>query len=60
MLFYGTELWGLNTYEAIEKVHDYACKRFVNVPTKTCNYGVLGDCGRSPLYLETAKWALKY
>lgn len=60
MLLYGCELWGLNHFEFIEKVQYYACKRFINVPLKTCNLGVLGDCGRYPLYIETSKRALKY
>lgn len=40
LLLYRSELWGLNTYEAIEKVHYYACRRCIIVPTTSCIYGV--------------------
>ena len=60
MLLYGSELWGLETFEYIEKVQYYACKRFINVSLKSCNYGVIGDCGRYPLYVETMKRTLRY
>ena len=60
MLLYGSELWGLKQFECIEKIHYDACKRFIKVPLKTCNFGILRECGRYPLYIETAKKVLKY
>ena len=60
MLLYGSELWGLKQSECMEKIHYYTCKRLIKVPLKTCNFGVLGECGRYPLYIETAKRVLKY
>lgn len=45
---------------AIENLHQYACKRFINVPTKTFDMGVLDYCCRCPVYIWTAKIALKY
>ena len=41
-------------------IQHYACKRYMCVGIKSCNAAVLGDCGRFPLYIETAKRCLKY
>ena len=60
MLLYGSEIWGLETRDVIERVQYYVCKRFINVSFRANNYAVLGECGRFPLYIETAKRALKY
>ena len=38
----------------------YACKIYMCVGIKSCNASVLGDCGRVPLYIETAKRCIKY
>ena len=60
MLLYGSEIWGLETRDVIERVQYYVCKRFINVSFRANNYAVLGECGRFPLYIETGKRALKY
>ena len=60
ILFYGAELWGTKMYDSLERVHRYACKRFLNVSNKVCNSFVLGDCGRFPLHIQTQKRVLKY
>lgn len=60
MLLYGSELWGLEPKESVERVQYYLCKRFLNVSFKANNNAVLGECGRFPLYIETAKRAIKY
>ena len=46
--------------DVIERVQYYVCKRFINVSFRTNNYAVLWECGRFPLYIETAKRALEY
>ena len=47
-------------YDSLERVHRFACKRFLNVSNKVCNSFVLGDCGRFPLHIRTQKRVLKY
>ena len=41
-------------------MNDIASKRYMCVGIKSCNAGVLGDCGRFPLHIETAKRCVKY
>ena len=60
ILLYGSEIWGYRKYEVLEKVQYYACKRYMCVGIKSCNAAVLGDCGRFPLHVETAKRCVKY
>ena len=57
---YGAEVWGLETFIDRERVQYYACKRFMCVKQKTCNVVALGDCYRSPLFIETSKRCIKY
>ena len=49
-LLYGAEVWGLKRYECLERIQDYACKRYMNVGQNRCNAAVLGDCNRFPMY----------
>ena len=37
---YGSEVWGLQRIDVIEKVHTFACKRFLNVPLKHPNIDI--------------------
>lgn len=60
MLLYGCEVWGTDMFASIERVQYYACKRFMNVTLQASNFGVLGDCGRFPLYITTFKRVIKY
>ena len=46
--------------QCIEKVHIHACKRVLNVSDSACNNAVMGDLGRYPLYINTAKRCMKY
>ena len=59
-LLYGSEIWGFKKHDLLEQVQYYACKRYMCVGMKSCNAAVLGDCGRFPLYIETAKRCLRY
>ena len=34
-LLYGAEIWGYRSYDQIESVHLFACKRFLHVINKT-------------------------
>ena len=60
MLLYGSEIWGFTKRESIELVHRYACKRYMCVGLHSSNAAVLGDCGRFPLWIETARRCIRY
>jgi hypothetical protein len=60
ILLYGSELWGFQHLDDIEKVQRYACKRILNVSMKTPNAMVLGELGRFPLYVLSAVRCIKY
>ena len=60
VLLYGAEIWGVEKQIVIERVHYYACKRYMCVQTNSCNDAVLGDCGRFPLYIEGVKRSISY
>ena len=50
VLSYSAEVWGLLVEnDPTEKVHLYACKRFLNVAACTPNKMVCGELGRHPL-----------
>jgi len=59
-LLYGSELWGLEKRDHIEKAHVFACKRFLNATMKTPNAMCSGELGRYPLYINTTIRAVKY
>ena len=60
IILYGSEVWGLQSVDEIEKVHTLACKRFLNVPLKTPNKCVYGELGRYPLFTNSCKRAVCY
>ena len=60
IVLYGSEIWGLQRVDVIEKVHTLACKRSLNVPLKTPNKCVYGDLGRYPLFVNSCIRAVKY
>ena len=60
ILLYGSELWGFQARESTELINRYACKRFLCVYNRSTNAAVLGDCGRYPLWIESARRCLKY
>jgi len=59
-LCYGSEIWGLSQYDELERCHYYACKRFMCTKQNACNYFVLGECQRYPMYITTYKRCIKY
>ena len=60
MLLYGSELWGMQNMHCIESIQTYACKRLLNVPLNASNDAILGDLGRYPLFVNSAKRCIKY
>uniref|UniRef100_UPI003AF4937F reverse transcriptase family protein n=2 Tax=Thiolapillus sp. TaxID=2017437 RepID=UPI003AF4937F len=60
VLMYGSELWGYQRFDVIEKAHLFACKRLLNVGLQTPNNMVLGDLGRFPIFILTAVRCIKF
>ena len=55
VLMYGAELWGTEHQQTIERVHYYACKRYMCARLNCSNGAVVGDCGRLPMCIVTYK-----
>ena len=60
VIMYGSEIWGYQQFDVIEKTHMYACKKVLNVGLQTPNKMVLGDLGRFPVYIQTAVRCVKF
>ena len=60
LLLYSAEIWGLTRFHIIESVHLFACKRFLNVSSRTPNLMIYGELGRYPLYIDSALKSVKY
>lgn len=52
ILLYGSEIWGFENIDIIEKVHLQFCKRILNVRSSTPNVMVYGELGRFPLEIK--------
>ncbi|RUM93187.1 MAG: hypothetical protein DSZ28_08770, partial [Thiothrix sp.] len=59
-LLYGSELWGLNSHDSVEKAHLIACKRFLNLDIRTPNCMIYGDLGRYPIIVNSTVRSIKY
>lgn len=63
ILLYGSEIWGLNNVDEIERVHVQFCKQILHLRLSTASYFVYGELGRYPLtsklYLRVIKYWLK-
>ena len=63
ILLYASEVWGLaskETFQTIEKVHMYACKRMLGVTPRTPNTLVQGELNRYPLSIDAKLRAVNY
>lgn len=61
ILLYASEVWSLLvTDDPTEKVHLFACKRYLNVATRTPNKMVYGELGRHPIGINGKVRALKF
>ena len=60
ILTYGCELWGLNDFIEVERVHTTCFKRFLNVSTHCANITLYADTGRLPLSITTKIRCVKY
>lgn len=52
ILLYGSEVWGYENLEIIERVHLQFCKRILNLRPSTPNFMVYGELGRHPLHVR--------
>ena len=59
-LLYAAEIWGFKMYEQIERVHLFACKRFLHVRNKTPDDVVYGELGSYPLFIPASVRCVKY
>ena len=57
---FGSEIWGYQYYEIIEKVHVQFCKRLCNLNQNTTDLFVLGECGRYPMAVHYICNCIKY
>ena len=60
ILCYGSEIWGFQFYDVLEKVQRSWCRKLLGVPNHTTNEAVLGECGRLPIYYHTMKRFIRY
>lgn len=60
ILTYGSEIWGVNTHNCIERVQNKFCKYVLKLPIQTPNVAARGECGRCPLKSTCILHALKY
>lgn len=63
ILNYGSEIWGFDDANEIERVHVQFCKSILKLRRNTANFYVYGELGRRPLvckrYLRVIKYWLK-
>ena len=60
VITYGSEIWGPDINEVIEKVHFKFCKRQLGVGVNTPHCAVLGECGRDHIYVDSYVKCIKY
>ena len=51
IILYGSEVWGIYNFKAVEKLHLRFCRKILGVSQQTPNYAVYGELGRFPLYI---------
>lgn len=59
-LLYGSEIWGVENCETIEKIQLAMLKYLLRVPTRAPNLMAYGDTGRHPLYINAILRSIKY
>ena len=60
ILYYGTQIWGYQYVEKIEKAQIQFCKRLCYLSQNMCNFLALGECGRLPLCTFYIPNCIKY
>jgi len=59
MLTYGSEIWGYENIDILEKLHVKFCKLLLNLKTSTPNFMLFGAVGRYPLNITEKLKAIK-
>ena len=60
ILCYGSQIWGYQYVDKIEKVHIQFCKKICYLSLNTCDSFALGGCGRLPLCTTYMPNCIKY
>ena len=60
ILLYGSEIWGSESRNQIEKIHLRFCKFVLGVGQSANSAAVFGKCGRLPLHIKYNKRFVKY
>ena len=60
ILNYGSEVWGYNKADCVEKVHLSFCKNILGVRKTTQNSFIYGELGRTPLIYKRYVNIIKY
>ena len=60
ILLYGSEVWGYEYRDSIEKVQRKYCKLLLGIASSTPNDVVLGELGRLPLYTQYMPRCIKF
>ena len=60
ILLYGSEVWGMQGFDCIDKVHIKFLKILLGVRPQTPNYAVYGELGRFPLSVICKERAVKF
>lgn len=53
ILLYGSQVWGYNSFELVEKCLRYFIKRIFCLPNNTPNYMLYLETGVAPMFMET-------
>ena len=60
VLLYGSEIWGSESRNKIEKIQLRFCKFVPGIGQSANSAAVLGECGRLPLHIKYNKRFIKY
>ena len=60
ILCYGSEIWGYEYSQTIEKVQSKFCKRYACLHKNTADFLALSECGRYPLAVTYMTQCVKY
>lgn len=60
ILCYGSQIWGYQYVEKIERMHVSFCKRYLMLPQSTPDAFVLGECGRLPLFVSYSAECVRF
>lgn len=60
IMLYGSEIWGFEKLDILEKVHLKFCKLILKVKKSTPSFIVYGELGRYPLYVYVKSRMISY